>query len=122
MGCGKTIPLYHFHSSCALRRLFTLKVVREFARFIASNGLFCFYNLHYRKTPTKKAIGTVTATVDGSNRNNSCVTLKMLTPYSITRSLITKREFITRKKVNIKKPIKDTIETSLIILLLRIFI
>jgi hypothetical protein len=35
---------------------------------------------------------------------------------------MTKREFIIRKKVKMKKLINDTMDTSLIILLLRIFI
>src|ERR1035437_10795440 len=72
--------------------------------------------------PTKKAMGTVTATVEGSSNISSWQTLKRLTPYSMTRSLMTKREFIIRKKVKMKKLINDTMDTSLIILLLRIFI
>jgi len=45
---------------------------------------------------------------EGNNKKSSLVTVNISTPYLTTRSLITNREFMIRKNVKIKNPIKET--------------
>jgi len=89
---------------------------------IPEYSLSCTRREYVSKTPTKTAIGTVTAIVEGRRKTSNFNTFIMPMRYSMTKSLKTKREFIMRKKVKIKKLNKKINAISSEIYLVIIFI